>query len=93
MPTLRIAHLREQGQNMVIVPLDSSFGQKTSSEQATLIAAIQRASTSAGLAGTVVPVWETAGRMHFIAPRPWHPYFQRLSMPAIAQNLNKTLSW
>jgi hypothetical protein len=46
----------------------------------------------AGLKGTVVPVWESGGRMNFIASQPWHPFFRRLSMDRILNNLNKELS-
>lgn len=93
MPNFKVAHLREQGQDMVIVPLDSSFGYKSQQEQSEVIGELQLRSTSAGLRGTVVPVWESSGRMAFIAPRPWHPFFQSLSLPMVYANLNKELHW
>lgn len=94
MPRLRIAHLCQQGQNMVIVPLDSSFGRKTQQEQAEAIEELQMRSRAAGLAGTVVPVWDGGGgRMSFIAPRPWQPFFQRLNLLVVHRKLNKILSW
>jgi hypothetical protein len=93
MPTFKVAHLREQGQDMVIVPLDSSFGHKTSADQEAIIADLQMHSLAAGLAGTVVPVWEQSGRMAFIAPTPWHPFFKSLSLQAVFANVNKELSW
>lgn len=94
MTTLDIAHIQRQGQNMIIVPLDDSFDHKTSSQQQASIAAIQRAAIGARLAGTVVPVWEAAdGRMKFIAPRPWHPFFQSIELSWVFANVNKTLSW
>jgi hypothetical protein len=93
MPHFRVAHLREQGQNMIIVPLESSFGNKSSDDQSAAIAELQVRANGAGLAGTVVPVWESGGRMHFIAPQPWHPFFSSLSMHAVMGNINKELSW
>jgi len=93
MPHFRIAHLCQQGQNMVIVPLDSPFGHKTSEDQNAIITDLQLRARSAGLAGTVVPVWESGGRMNFIAPRPWHPFFQSLSIADVLRNINKELSW
>ena len=93
MPHFRIAHLREQGQNMVIVPLDSSFGHKTREDQDTMITELQLRARAAGLAGTVVPVWESGGRMSFIAPQPWHPFFRSLSITGVLRNINKELSW
>lgn len=93
MPHFRIAHMREQGQDMIIVPLESSFGNKSSDDQHVVMAELQAHARGAGLAGTIVPVWESGGRMFFIAPRPWHPFFQSLSMLAVLQNINKELSW
>jgi hypothetical protein len=42
MPRLKIAHLCQQGQNMVIVPLDSSFGCKSQEEQAEAVEEFSR---------------------------------------------------
>jgi len=93
MPRFEVAHLREQGQDMVIVPLTSAFGSNSSDDQRAIITDLQAHSLDAGLKGTVVPVWESAGRMNFIAPRPWHPFFESLSMRFITANLNRVLSW
>ena len=93
MPNYKIAHLREQGQDMIIVPLDASFGHNSQIDQQSIIADLQAHARGARLAGAVVPVWDCGGRMAFIAPRPWHPFFQSLSLPAVIRNLNKVLSW
>jgi hypothetical protein len=79
---------------MIIVPLDSSFGNRISEDQQAMIAELQMRSASAGLAGTVVPVWEGGGgRMYFIAPTPWRPFFESVNLQWVAMNLNKNLSW
>lgn len=94
MPTIKVAHLREQGQDMIIVPLDSNFGSQPQSDQHSAIGELQLRARGAGLAGQVVPVWDSgSGRMSFIAPRPWHPFFQSLNLPAVYRNLNKQISW
>ncbi len=94
MPRYKAAHLREQGQNMVIIPLDSSFGQQTEQEQSQTIEELQMRSRAAGLAGTVVPVWDNGGgRMSFIAPRPWHPFFKSLNLFLVQQRINKEIFW
>ncbi|MBC7953296.1 MAG: hypothetical protein H7Z12_15930 [Rhodospirillaceae bacterium] len=94
MPKLAIAHLREQGQDMVIVPLDSHFRYKTEDDQREIIEEIQEASMTAGLAGIVVPVWDNGGgRMGFIAPRNWHPFFKSINLRVVQANINKELSW
>ncbi|MDH1068459.1 hypothetical protein N5B96_02960 [Acinetobacter johnsonii] len=88
----KIAHLREQGQDMIIVPLENNFEHKTSSEQSDFIDALQHYASSAGLAGTVVPVWQHGRSMKFIAPQPWHPFFKSLSWNVVIRNLNKELT-
>jgi hypothetical protein len=94
MPNLRIAHLRAQGQDMIIVPLDSAFEHKSQTDQSGAIDDLQLHARGAGLAGLVIPVWDAGGgRMAFIAPRPWHPFFASLSLPAVFAKLNKELSW
>src|SRR5271167_2173269 len=84
MPRFKVAHLREQGQDMIIIPLEASFGSRPQDEQNSVIDDLQLHSSDAGLKGTVVPVWESGGRLHFIAPRPWHPFFASLSMHMVA---------
>lgn len=94
MPTLRIAHLQEQGQDLIIVPLEASFGHKTGPEQQSAIAEIQIRSRNSGLRGRVVPVWDSGGgKMAFIAPRNWHPFFCSINLTFVWRNLNRELRW
>jgi hypothetical protein len=94
MPRFNVAHLHEQGQDMIVVPLDSSFGRKVSQDQNDIITDLQIHARSAGMAGTVVPVWDNGGgRMAFIAPRPWHPFFQSINFRVVAMNVNRELYW
>lgn len=92
MTRIPIAHIREQGQDIIIVPLDRSFEYKTRDEQTGITQSLQYTASSAGLAGKVVPVWDGGGgRMAFIAPVQWHRFFQSLSLPVVARMLNREL--
>ena len=92
MPTFEVAHIKEQEQDLVIVLLNSSFGNKLENEQKRIRNVLQVCATDAGLAGTVVPVWEDAtGRMCSLAPRPWHPFFGSIDMAFVAANINRRL--
>jgi len=94
MPRFKIAHVREQGQNIVIVPLDSGFGRKTTSEQQVIAAELQVRSQSAGLAGQVVPVWDCGGgEMGFLAPYNWHAFFASLNLGWVFANVNREIYW
>lgn len=92
MNKFKIAHIREQGQQMIIVPLGSDFDRQTENAQREALAALQAASTSAGLAGTVVPVWLSGNGMKFIAPRPWLAFFRSLHWNQIMASINKELT-
>ncbi|MEA5549527.1 hypothetical protein VB713_00780 [Anabaena cylindrica UHCC 0172] len=76
MTQFKVAHLREQGQDMIIVPLEQSYRYKTSAEQNEILKSLQVCARSAGLAGTVVTVWDAGdGRMGFLAPSQWRSFF------------------
>lgn len=92
MEEFQVAHVREQGQDMVIVLVNSTFGRKADSDQADIMAWLQECASTAGLAGVTVPVWDAGnGRMGFRAPDAWHPFFMSLDLGQIAQSVNKTL--
>jgi hypothetical protein len=94
MPTVKVAHLNQQGQDMIIVPLDSNFGHKADDDQQSTVRELQLRANRAGLRGRVVTVWDGgSGRMSFIAPKPWHPFFSSLNLSTVYQNLNKQISW
>src|SRR5690606_7449640 len=88
----KIAHVREQGQQMIIIPLDPDFDRQTPQNQQETVASLQVCASSANLAGTVVVVWQAGNRMKFIAPEQWHPFFRTLPWRNVIANLNKTLT-
>ena len=93
MPTFQVAHLRRNGQDVIIVPVDRSFGKRSPGEQARIQEAFQRSAAAVELPGVVVPVWEDAsGRMAFRAPPPWHEFFKSIDMVYVATALNRSLS-
>lgn len=93
MENFDVAHINQQGVDLIIVPLKSEFGRKTQSKQQQIIMTLQLGATSAGLRGTVVPVWDDGfGRMAFIAQRNWHPFFQSINLAFVAANINRRLS-
>lgn len=93
MPNIDIAHIREQGQNMIIAPLDSAFGHKSQGQQQAALLEIERAAHNAGLAGSAVIVWESGGRLNFLGPQQWHPFLRGINMRWVMSNINKSLNW
>jgi hypothetical protein len=93
MPTFQVAHLRHEGRDLIIVPVDRTFGARSSSEQSRIQEAFQRSAVAADIPGVVVPVWEdSTGRMAFRAPPPLHDFFKSIDMVYVATALNRSLS-
>ena len=94
MPRFKVAHIKEQGIDLIIIPLGNSFRIKSEREQRGVIDELRMRAANAGLDGTVVPVWDNGGgRMAFIAPTNWHPFFKSISLPFVATNINRELYW
>jgi hypothetical protein len=92
MPTYEVAHVREQGEDLVIVVVDSKFRRKSDKKQREIQQSLQACAQDAGLAGTVVPVWdEGRGRIGFLAPKNYHPFFESISMADVPASVNKEL--
>ena len=93
MAKYKFAHIHEQGNDMIIIPLDSSFNNKTDQQQADEMESFQIAASSAGLRGLVVLIWKSGSYVKFRGPQQWHPF---LKSPGIYQlvmsNINKELT-
>ena len=92
MEKFKVAHIHEQGQDIIIVLVNRSFANKSSTEQGDICSWLQGCARSAGLAGIVVPVWESGGRLFFLAPPAWLPFFKSLTIQFVQRNINKELS-
>lgn len=91
--TFDVAHIREHGVDLIIVFVTTSFGDKPGTEKDEICSSLQACATSAGLAGTVVPVWDRGdGRMGFYAPQQWHSFFSSISLADVAVNANRKLT-
>lgn len=91
MSTMKVAHIREQGQDMIIVPVNDDFRFKPQSEKELVTAAIQAHASLSGLRGRVVPVWNDSGRMGFLAPTNWHPFFRSIDLSFVWANVNREI--
>ena len=97
MPRYKIAHIKQRDTSgldvhLIIIPLETAFGDKAAEDQQAIIAGLQVCVTSAGLIGTIVPVWmDRSGRTKFIALHEWHPCFERASMDSIRLSINREL--
>lgn len=88
---LKIAHFQEQGQYLIVIPLDSSFHDKTASQREATLNALRASVLAAKLEGTVAVVWRSGHNRYFMAPEQWHDTLRRMPWHGIISRLNKTL--
>ena len=93
MPSFDVAHLHQQGQNMILVPLDDSFDHKSSAEQNGFLAELQMRAHQAGLAGRAVAVWMQGYETRFLGPTQWRAFFESIDMRFVLANVNLEISW
>jgi hypothetical protein len=94
MPQFNVAHLREQGQDMLLFALEgSSFHNKSESQQSEILAELQLRANRAGLAGQAAIFWDYGSSGYFRGPRPWHPFLRSVSTSWVVSQANRTISW
>jgi hypothetical protein len=93
MPSFDVAHLHEQGQDMLLFPLDHSFDSKPTGEKNSILAQLQMRANRAGLKGQAVAVWERGNETRFLGPPPWRAFFESIDMGFVLANVNREISW
>jgi hypothetical protein len=90
MTTFEIAHINEQGVNVVVVFVDAAVARKSSAEQNEIAASLQLCARSAGLAGNIAMIWPGG----FWASRNQHSFFGSTggSYGELALRVNKRLT-
>ena len=88
--TFEIAHINEQGVNVVVVFVDAAVAHKSAEEQNVIAANLQRCAESANLAGSIAMVWPGG----FWAPSNQHAFFRSRggSYAQLRLRINKNLS-
>ncbi len=93
MPIFRVAHLNQDGENVIVIPLESAFSLRSTMQQKAIRDDLQSHAVAANLAGIVVPVWDVGGRMEFLAPSAWRSFFQSVTLSWVVANLNRNIRW
>lgn len=93
MADFEVAHVREQGQDMIIIVVNSDIRHKTNQEQNEILSWLQDCAHAAGLAGNAALVWDAGrGQMGYLGPHQWRGFFQSINLAWVARNINKKLS-
>jgi hypothetical protein len=93
MPSIKVAQLNEQGQDMVIVVMDPAFTEASPTQQEATIAQLQSLSNASGLKGTIAMVWDAGGTMGYLAPEPWRDFFSSITLDDVRGRINAEISW
>jgi hypothetical protein len=93
MATFKVAHVKEQGQDMIIVFVSDSVGRMPTDEQNKLRSRLEACAHSAGLRGSAVLVWDAGGgRIGFLSPSPWVSFFKSIQPYRLYQSINRELT-
>lgn len=87
-----VAHINVQGQDVILVMVQSSVGSMGSSRQREVLAYIQGCANHAGLAGAVALIWQNGDRIDSFGPARWNGYLRGLTAHYVAANINGTLT-
>jgi len=93
MPSIKVAQITEQGQDMVIVIMSPDFARASPTQLEATIKQLQGLSKNAGLKGTVAMVWDSAGKMDFLAPQPWREFFESITLDDVRARINAEIAW
>ena len=93
MTRIKVAHIREQGQDMLLFPLDGGVHQKPDSEKQHILDDLEDSAHAAGLGGTAAILWDHGGRTYSFGPRQWAPFLRSISTRWVLRNVNREISW
>lgn len=88
----RVAHVRHQHSNMVIVIINPSFFYGSGNDQQRWFTAIQQCVRSVNLAGQTIVVTSDNGRFRFYGPNNWHSFLRTIDMNWVTSRVNKSLT-
>ena len=92
MQTFDVAHINEQGQDIIFVLLARKVAQYTPDEKERIRLALTECARSAGLAGTIVLVCnDHNGDCQFWAEQRLRAFLQSITYELIVRNVNKRL--
>lgn len=91
MASFQVAHINEQGNDVIILPLGESFPNQSPEQKKEMLDGFSACIRKAGLKGTLVPVWPEGDSIRFIAPKEWHPFCASMSWDWIRYNINRSV--
>jgi len=88
----RVAHVKHQNSNMVIVIVNPRFFHASNQQQAKWFTAVQQCVRSVKLAGQTLVVTNDNGRFRYYGPNNWHNFLSTIDMNWVNSRVNKELT-
>jgi hypothetical protein len=91
MAKYRVAQLTHEGENVILVPMDRSFGKSVQEHKEQELTKLQAAAESTGLNGIVVAIWDSAGSVGAFGPDKWKNFAESLKWTSLRTKMNRDL--
>ena len=91
MAKYRVAQLTHEGENVILVPVDRSFGKRAQEHREQELVKLRAAAASTGLNGTVVIIWDSAGSVAAFGPDKWKNFAENLRWTSLRTKMNSDL--
>lgn len=89
----KLAHIHTRGTDLVLIPLESSFENRSVSEQTEIHKSFQMVAASAGLRGNIVLVWDKGdGATGFLSENRVQSVMQNITYEFVQNKINRELS-
>ena len=94
MPHYKVAHVRDQDVEYLLLPVESSFGQKTDEEQRAFVEECQSGALASELQGAIVVVWEDdKGHTQFRSPLSFRAVCNDWTLRRVLAGLNQEIAY
>jgi hypothetical protein len=88
MPKYKVAQLSYEGENVILVPMDRSFGKRPQEQKDQELSKLQAAADATGLNGKLVIIWDAAGSVAAFGPDKLKGYAESLRWTSLRTKMN-----
>jgi len=88
----KVAHIREQGKDVIIIPISNINNNLTNEKLNEIRRVFQTQAIKTKLSGEVCLVWEFNKQLFSLAPSQWKAFCANLNMRIVKQYINKELT-
>jgi hypothetical protein len=91
MTKYRVAQLPFEGQNVILVPFDRSFGKRPQENKEQDLVKIQKSAELSGFEGQAVIIWDAGGKVAAYGPDKYKEFAEGLKWTSLRSKMNRDL--